>query len=218
MIVGTKKNVTILDYGLGNLLSVSRAIENCGAQPHITDKQDEIISSDYLILPGVGNFSIAAEELRKRGLEEMILKFLDKERPLLGICLGMQLLFDSSEEQGLHKGLGIISGSVKPIPNQNREGVSHKIPHIGWAPLTINRQESIHSNFLAGADLSEKYFYFIHSFQGHANNYAECLATTKYNEVEITAVAQKDYVIGAQFHPEKSGENGIRFLKTFLSQ
>ena len=218
MIVGTKKNVTILDYGIGNLLSVSRAIENCGAQPNITDKQDEIISSDYLILPGVGNFSIAVEELRERGLEEMILKYLEKERPLLGICLGMQLLFDSSREQGFHQGLGIISGSVKPIPNQNSEGVSHKIPHIGWASLKINRKVSMQSNFLAGADLSEKYFYFIHSFQGHPDNSEECVATTKYNEVDITAVVQKDYVIGSQFHPEKSGENGIKFLKTFLSQ
>ena len=98
MIVGTKKNVTIMDYGLGNLLSVSRAIENCGAKPKITDEKDEIISSDYLILPGVGNFSIAAKELRNRGLGEIVLEFLKKERPLLGICLGMQLLIDSSEE------------------------------------------------------------------------------------------------------------------------
>ncbi len=216
--MGTKKNVTILDYGIGNLLSVSRAIENCGAKPKITDEKDEIISSDYLILPGVGNFSIAAKELRNRGLGEIVLEFLKKERPLLGICLGMQLLFDSSEEQGLHEGLGIISGSVRPIPDQNSAGVSHKIPHIGWAPLSINRQVSMHSNFLTGASLSEKYFYFIHSFQGYPTNLEECVATTKYNEVEVTAVVQKDYVIGAQFHPEKSGENGIKFLKSFLSE
>jgi imidazole glycerol-phosphate synthase subunit HisH len=210
------KKVTIIDYGLGNLLSVSRAIEKCGAKPFITDNCKDVVQSDYLILPGVGNFSIAIEELRKRGLEDAILDYSLKERPLLGICLGMQMLLDTSEEQGFHSGLGIISGSVKAIPKNNEKGIRNKIPHIGWAPLSIDARTKIGDKLELEKNFSGKFFYFIHSFQGHTDNPEECIAITKYNNLNITAIIQKKYAIGCQFHPEKSGKNGIDFLKNFM--
>ncbi|MAJ29745.1 MAG: imidazole glycerol phosphate synthase subunit HisH [Gammaproteobacteria bacterium] len=212
-----KKDVTILDYGIGNLLSVSRAIHESGGIANITDDREKIATADYLILPGVGNFSLAIKELRDRGFEESILNHQSKERPLLGICLGMQLFFDSSEEEGLHKGLGIISGSVKSIPTKNQSGFSHKIPHIGWSPLELNLKEDNESKSILNDQHDGQFFYFIHSYQGHVDKAEECIAITKYNDLNITAVIQKNYAIGCQFHPEKSGENGIKFLKSFLS-
>lgn len=212
-----KKNVTILDYGIGNLLSVSRAIKEAGADTHVTDNRKEIAEADYLILPGVGNFSVAIEELRNRGLSDSILTHQSKERPLLGICLGMQLFFDTSEEEGLHQGLSIISGSVKAIPKKNNNGVKHKIPHIGWAPLSLSKiSDSAPNKPILNETYNGKYFYFIHSYQGHVNKPEECIAVTKYNGLGITAIIQKNLSIGCQFHPEKSGENGIKFLRNFL--
>ena len=211
------KNVTILDYGIGNLLSVSRAIQESGAKANISNDRRKIAESDYLVLPGVGNFSVAIEELRKSGFEESILNHNLRERPLLGICLGMQLLFDSSEEEGFHEGLGIISGSVKPIPTKNNNGASHKIPHIGWAPLSLSLTEGNTSKSILSDQHNGQFFYFIHSYQGHVKKAEECKAITKYNDLSITAVIQKKNAIGCQFHPEKSGENGIKFLKTFLN-
>ncbi len=211
------KNVTILDYGIGNLLSVSRAIQESGAKANISNDRRKIAEADYLVLPGVGNFSVAIEELRKSGFEESILNHNLKERPLLGICLGMQLFFDSSEEEGFHEGLGIISGAVKPIPTRNNNGASHKIPHIGWAPLSLSLKEGNTSKSILSDKHNGQFFYFIHSYQGHVKKAEECKAITKYNDLSITAVIQKKNAIGCQFHPEKSGENGIKFLKTFLN-
>ena len=215
--MGKKKEVTIMDYGIGNLLSVSRAIEECGAKAIITDSSQDISNADFLILPGVGNFSVAIKELRKNGFEEAILNYCLKERPLLGICLGMQMLFDSSEEQGFHKGLSIIAGSVKPIPNVNQKGLRNKIPHIGWAPIKVNFKSNFVNEQLLNKNQEGKFFYFIHSFQGYTDNPEECIATTNYNDIEITAVIRKGLIVGCQFHPEKSGINGIDFLNNFLN-
>jgi len=212
-----QKKVTVMDYGLGNLLSVSRAIEECGATASITDNRKDIANSNYLVLPGVGNFSVAVQELRNRGFEDAILEYCLKQRPLLGICLGMQLLFDTSEEQGLHNGLGIISGSVKAIPKINQKGLSNKIPHIGWAPLSVNLESKIIAKAFLDKNYNGNFFYFIHSFQGHTDKPEECIATTKYNDIDITAVIQKGNTVGSQFHPEKSGKHGIKFLKEFLN-
>tara|TARA_B100001250_G_scaffold300104_1_gene261806 strand:- start:44000 stop:44647 length:648 start_codon:yes stop_codon:yes gene_type:complete len=212
-----RKKVIILDYGLGNLLSVKRAIEMCDAEVSICNDANKIKNADHLVLPGVGNFSVAMIELKSRGFIDALLSYAKLERPLLGICLGMQILFDSSEEQGLHSGLGIIQGEVKQIPKQNQKSIDHKIPHIGWSPLTkITTEKNNNISLLENNDLG-KYYYFVHSYQGHTKNPSHTLASISYNELEITAAVQKGYIIGCQFHPEKSGTNGLELIKRFIS-
>ena len=211
-----RKKVIVLDYGLGNLLSVKRAIEMCDAEVSICSDVNEIKNADYLVLPGVGNFSVAMIELQSRGFLDELKQYAELDRPLLGICLGMQMLFDSSEEQGLHNGLGIIPGEVKAIPPQNEHLVSHKIPHIGWARIdNINFRDDTRA--ILSTDDFGRYYYFVHSFQGHPVNEDHLIASISYNQLTITAMVQKDYVIGCQFHPEKSGSNGIELIQRFIS-
>ena len=209
------KKVTILDYGLGNLMSVSRAIEKTGGKPIIIDDPNEIVKADYLVLPGVGNFSVAIQELVNRNFQEPLEAYSELNRPMLGICLGMQLLFDSSDEQGFHEGLGFISGSVKAIPTENSFGKKNKIPHIGWG--NINIEDKNENNNIFKKDDNGKYYYFVHSYQGIPENKSNLLATTRYNDIKITAAVKKDLIIGCQFHPEKSGQNGIELINKFLS-
>ena len=210
-----RKEVTILDYGLGNLLSVKRAFEESGAKAIISDDPLKIKKASYLILPGVGNFAVAVRELQKRNLFEPLSYFATLNRPLLGICLGMQLLFESSDEQGFHEGLGFIRGKVKAIPKKNSSGIANKIPHIGWAAIEINKNLNQSSLFSKKSD--GKFFYFVHSFQGLPSNNDNYLATTSYNDIPITAAVVKDSIIGCQFHPEKSGKNGLELIENFLN-
>ena len=213
--MSNNKKVTILDYGLGNLMSVSRAIKKVGALPKVSDKFEDIRRADYLVLPGVGNFSVAIKELENRGFIEEIKKYAELERPLMGICLGMQLLFESSEEQGYHEGLGLIEGKVEAIPKKNSSNIPNKIPHIGWARISILERDKFNEvNFFDKSD--NKFFYFVHSFQGIPKNDNNYLATTKYNDIQITAAVRNGYIVGCQFHPEKSGDNGIALIDDFL--
>ena len=208
-------NVTIVDYGVGNLFSVRKALEKCGANVVLSADPDVLLKSDRLVLPGVGAFGGAISELQRLGLAETIQKFAASGKPLLGICLGMQLLFDESEEFGLHAGLGLIPGRVVPIPSISSNGDKLKIPHIGW----ISLNPSIPKNSWEGTVLSnvkpDDYVYFVHSFMAEPENLSDQLANCLYGGHSITAVVAHRNIIGCQFHPEKSGKVGLSILQTF---
>ena len=194
----------IVDYGVGNLFSLKCSFNSVGEQAIISKNKDDILKADRIVLPGVGAFSDSAKKLKESGLIDAIFTAVKSGVPLLGICLGMQLLFEESYEYGIHKGLGLIKGKVTPIDDKNG---TLKIPHIGWNALSI--KESPIFKYIKNGD----YVYFVHSFAG-----TECedsvIATTEYGDT-ITASVQKDNVYGCQFHPEKSGEVGLNILRAF---
>ena len=201
--------ITIIDYGVGNIFSLYSSFKFIGADAVLTSDPEVIRSSDKIILPGVGAFADAAEKLRATGLDKIILEETAKGKPLLGICLGMQLLFEKSYEYGEHKGLGLIKGSIKPIAPEVPPTL--KIPHIGWNELHFpkNREKSPIFKYTD----ENSFVYFVHSYYG-----ADCdesvIATTEYS-AELTAAVQSGNVYGTQFHPEKSGNVGMGILKAF---
>ena len=195
--------VHIIDYGLGNLFSVENALKKIGADPIIVMTPAELMEADYIILPGVGSFQKGMEELQKRGFPEAIFNHVKKGKKLLGICLGMQMLLDDSEEEGFSKGLGLIPGTVKKIKSDSKE---IKVPHMGWSKLVQQNQ----------LDRDDNYMYFVHSYHCITDQ-EHSIATTTYYDCTINAVVKNRTVWGAQFHPEKSGEHGLVFLKKWLS-
>ena len=206
-------SVAVIDYGVGNLLSVRRALEACGADVQIVKSPEEILKADRVILPGVGAFGNCINELRQRNLEVPVLEFIKSGKPLLGICVGMQILQEIGEEFGNHKGLGIIPGKVVMIPSSDGHG-QRKVPFIGWAKLEKpeNSQEEIFSGIH-----QDFFFYFVHSFKVETKDSLHSIAHYEYNGATITALVKKDNVFGCQFHPEKSGKAGLRFLQNFLN-
>ena len=211
-----KLTVGVIDYGVGNLYSVCRALEHCGATAHLVADLSQLESCPRLVLPGVGAFANGMQELRKRGLVDTLLAYVQSGRPLLGICLGMQLLFEVSEEFGDHAGLGIIPGRVSPVPNTGSDGKLHKIPHVGWAQLFPPRGEW-DSPLFAGVG-SGQAAYFLHSYAVALDPGERCIgALTDYDGVPIVAAVQSNNVFGCQFHPEKSGKLGLQVLSNFLS-
>lgn len=207
--------VTIIDSGIGNLLSVCRAFEYVGASVQLTQDPNQVAKANRLVLPGVGAFQEGMDKLNQMGLVEAIKNHVSKERPLLGICLGMQFLLDSSEEFGATKGLGIISGKIKKIPNKNDAGELIKIPHIGWNSL-IKNQKDWKASLLEKTTPGDA-VYFVHSYQAVLENSAHCLAKTDYEGVEIPAVIKKNNSYGCQFHPEKSGPVGLKIIERFAN-
>lgn len=193
--------IAIIDYGMGNLRSVQKAFEFLGYGSLITDKADDLRSASHIVLPGVGAFADAARALANAGVQDTMLSEIKKGKPFLGICLGMQLLFDRSFENGEHKGLSLIPGEVTAF---SCEGL--KVPHMGWNSLIIRDN--------ALFDGAEKYVYFVHSY--HAANVPKeyVIAETDYGYRFVSAVA-KDNIFGVQFHPEKSSETGLEMLKRF---
>ena len=197
----------IIDYGVGNLFSLKSSFAFLGEPVRVSSDPDEIYKADRVILPGVGAFADAAARLRADGLDEAVKSVAKKGTPLLGICLGMQLLFDASEEYGYHAGLGLLPGCVRRIPVPDE---SYKIPQIGWNSLHIVREHPLFANTNEG-----DFVYFVHSF--HAEDCGEALlATTDYGTT-VTAAAARDNVCGTQFHPEKSGEVGLSILRAFCA-
>lgn len=211
-------SLIVIDYGLGNLRSVCRALENVGGAPKLSSDPDEIKSADKIILPGVGAFADGMKGLIERNLVESITSYCLSDRPLLGICLGMQMLFEDAEEFGNHKGLGIIPGVVKKIPEVSASGTPHKVPHIGWSPLIY--PEGRNSYQWKDEILSElqenSSVYFVHSYAGVPTDQSHRLADTLYNGQRILAAVKKGSIFGCQFHPEKSGPNGLSILRRFL--
>jgi imidazole glycerol-phosphate synthase subunit HisH len=197
--------IGIVDYGMGNLFSVSKALERLGADYFISANKKELLQADGLILPGVGSFRDAMERLPVETIKE----FVATGKPLLGICLGMQLLFEQSEENGLTKGLGLLPGSVRRFPGRTSEGATYKVPHMGW-----NRLEFVNNSPLL-KNVEEDYVYFVHSYYVDANNSDVLLAKADYHE-QVSAVVGRDNVMGMQFHPEKSSKLGMALLDNFL--
>ncbi|WP_175990310.1 imidazole glycerol phosphate synthase subunit HisH [Bacillus sp. Marseille-Q1617] len=203
--------IGIADYGMGNLFSVSKALERLNVPYFISDDRDKLLEADGLILPGVGAFKDAMNLLESTHLKETILTFAGSGKPLLGICLGMQLLFEKSEENGRTPGLGLLPGEVIHIPKRDHEGNDYKVPHMGWNHLSFQKE----SHLLDG--LEEGYVYFVHSY--YVQGSEEVLtATADYAGVEIPAVVSKDNIYGMQFHPEKSGRLGMQLLENFTKR
>lgn len=203
---GDRYVIGIVDYGMGNLFSVSKALERLGADYKISAVQDELLQANALIIPGVGSFRDAMEQLPSATIKE----FAASGKPLLGICLGMQLLFEESEENGPTKGLGLLPGQVRRFPGRTQNGELYKVPHMGWNKL----------EFAAGdspllQNLSEDYVYFVHSYFVDAENSDVLLAKAHYHE-QVSAVVGRDNIFGMQFHPEKSGRLGMALLDNFL--
>lgn len=199
--------IAIIDYGAGNIQSVYKALKFIGADCKVTSDKDEILNADGAILPGVGSFGDAMDTMTKRGIKDTIIEYTKSGKPFLGICLGLQLLFPESEETPGVKGLDIFKGTITKIPNQNR---TLKIPHMGWNNISIKQKNGIFKNIEG-----EPYVYFVHSFYLKAQDKDIVAATTHYG-VEIDAAVQKGNIIATQFHPEKSGEVGLKMLKNFV--
>ena len=199
--------IAIIDYGVGNLFSLKSSLREIGAEAVVTSDEKVIAEADRIILPGVGAFEDAARKLRESGMAEVVKREAAAGKPMMGICLGMQLMFDVGYEYGVHEGLGLIKGSVRPIADVIPEG--YKIPHIGWNLLKF-KQESPLFKYIKEDD----YVYFVHSYYA-----AECdesvIAVTEYG-AELTAAVANGNVYGGQFHPEKSGEVGMKILKAFM--
>ena len=198
--------IRIIDYGVGNLFSLKSSLRAIGIDADYTGNPAEIRKADKLILPGVGAFRDAREALRSTGLDRVVREEAGKGKPLMGICLGMQMLFDRSYEYGEYEGLGLIPGEI--VPMDGRIPKDLPIPHIGWNELMLKQPSPLMKNTANG-----DYVYFVHSY--YAESPAEyVIATTDYG-VEMTAAVQKDNVYGCQFHPEKSSEVGLSILKAF---
>lgn len=198
--------IAIVDYGVGNLFSLKSSFAVIGADVKVMSDKTEIEKADKIILPGVGAFEDAAAKLRNSGLDKVIIEQSAKGKPLMGICLGMQLLFEKSYEYGEHDGLGLIKGVVRPISDVIPK--DYKVPHIGWNELKIKKKSPIFK-YVSDGD----FVYFVHSFYG-AQCESSTIATAEYGAELTAAVADKN-VFGCQFHPEKSGNVGLNILKAF---
>ena len=203
-----KNKVAIIDYGLCNLFSVVHACKYVGLEPIVTSDREEILNADAVILPGVGAFGEAISQIREKELDVVIKKYVSTGKPFLGVCLGLHLLFDESEEFGVHKGLGIIPGKVKKIPVE-----CGKVPQIGWNTISANKENK--NNFLASEINEDEFMYFIHSFYVEPENEADILTYTTYGDMKYCSSVSKDNVMACQFHPEKSGEAGIQIYRNF---
>ena len=198
--------IAIIDYGVGNLFSLKSSLDMIGAESVITNDKETIKKADKIILPGVGAFRDARKKLSEDGLDKLVIEEVKNGKPIMGICLGMQMLFEKSYEYGEYEGLGLLKGSIKPIADVIGDGLS--IPHIGWNPLIIRKESPILKYVKEGECV-----YFVHSYYA-----ADCdeavIATTEYG-IDLTAAVARGNILGCQFHPEKSGEVGLQILKAF---
>jgi len=201
------KTVAIVDYGLGNIFSVSKACHRVGLDPLTTEDPSALLNSDAAILPGVGAFGDASARLRTRGLDTALCEFAKSGRPLLGICLGMQLLFSHSEEFGLHPGLGLLEGSVLRFPSGVKE---EKVPQIQWNTLRFPQP----SKLFQGLN-DPVYMYFLHSYYVLPDDPRLTVATTQYAGTDYASAVELNNVMAVQFHPERSGDQGLELLKNF---
>lgn len=198
--------IAIVDYDAGNIKSVEKALQFLGQEPVVTRDKETLLQAEKVIVPGVGAFGDAMGKMHQYGLVEVLREIAAKGTPLLGICLGLQLFFESSEETPGVEGLGLLPGKIVRIPD--KEGF--KIPHMGWNSIQINPASRLLKDIEEGA-----YVYFVHSYYLQAENEADVAATTDY-VVNIHAAAEHENIFATQFHPEKSGEIGLQILKNFI--
>lgn len=196
--------IIIVDYGAGNIRNVMKAIEYTGLNVKVSQDPAEIAAADGLVVPGVGAFASAMDKLRERNLVEPIKQFSNSGKPLLGVCLGMQLLFDSSTEFGETTGLGLIPGQVVELPKQE----NYKVPQMGWNQNKVSQINQITRT------MNDKYTYFVHSYYAVTDS-KYIAATVNYGKVDVPSVVVNKNVIGAQFHPEKSGQDGLEIWQNF---
>ena len=207
------KKIAIIDYGCGNILNLARAVKFLGYDVEITRDNKKIINSSHIILPGVGAFGNAIKHLEKYNLHKTILEYAKLDKPLLGICVGMQILFTVSYELGVHKGLGLLEGEVIKISNKKNKEI--KIPHMGWNELYPSNDKKEWKNKILKNSLIGKNFYFVHSFVCLTKRSEATIAFCNYSGISIPAVVSVNNVFGCQFHPEKSSDNGLTVLKNF---
>jgi glutamine amidotransferase len=203
--------VIIADYGMGNLFNIQRVFSYLGVTTTITTDADEIKSADRLIIPGVGAFEEAMKNLRSKNMVEPLKEFAASGKPVLGICLGMQLLFSESTEFGLHTGLDLIKGSVLKFDYPDNEAI--KIPQIGWNSITKNKDSKL--DILDGIQ-DGTYYYFIHSYYCKPNSDTNIVASTIYGETPFCSVTNEQNIWGCQFHPERSADAGVKIFENFL--
>lgn len=203
------KKIAIVNYRCGNIKSVVNALNILGAECVVIDKPAALESADKIILPGVGAFSVAMKYLEKSGFREVLeQQVLGNGTPILGICLGMQLMCNSSDEHGLHQGLGWIDADVRLLQTQNNHTL--KVPHMGWNALTIHRQHALTSGLADQADV-----YFVHSHAVHCHHEEDVVCYSQYGQQFVSMFA-RDNIFGMQFHPEKSHKVGLKILKDFV--
>ncbi len=203
-----KPQLCILDYGMGNVKSIAGALRAQGAEVRLSAQRDAVLAAQGLVLPGVGAFGSAMQRIREQGLDGLIHEYIASDRPLLGICLGMQLLFEHSSEFGEHAGLGVISGAVSRL---GAGDASIKLPHVGWSPLNIRRQDPLLKGVGEGDDL-----YFVHSYAVAPADQSTIITTTGYNGVEFVSTVRQGRVYGCQYHPEKSARSGLVIIENFV--
>lgn len=204
--------IAVIDYGVGNLFSLTASLKFLGADTIVTNKREDIIAADRIILPGVGAFEDAIAKLKATGLVDTIIEETKKGKPLLGICLGMQLLFEKSYEYGEHEGLGLIKGEIASIEAdlpERTSGEKLKVPHIGWNSLDLKGNDPLFKYIKEG-----DYVYYVHSFYGK-NCLENTIASSNY-DIEVTGAVRSGNVYGTQFHPEKSGNVGLNILRAFM--
>ena len=199
------RTVTIVDYGAGNLRSVARAVAHAGYEPLVTSQAQAIEDAWALIVPGVGAAADTMKNLKASSLDVPIEEYIDSGRPFLGVCMGMQALFDFSEEGGRHECLGILPGRIVRFPH------GQTVPHMGWNTVHIEDPHPVFDGILQDA-----YFYFVHSYHVEPNEPTIVIGTTEYEHQVFPAVVGRDNLIATQFHPEKSGENGLKFYANFI--
>jgi glutamine amidotransferase len=203
----------VIDYGIGNVFSVCNALRAAGVDAQLTGSHPAIREAERLILPGVGAFARAMDALNKSGLSDTLRRYVDSGRPFLGICIGMQVLMDRSEEFGEHEGLGFVPGNVVRIPDTSADGERLRVPHIGWAPLQGSRDWATTPLATVGSDS----VYFVHSFHCVPADPTHRIAYADYGGRNITAAIRHENIVGVQFHPERSAAAGQKVLRAFMA-
>ena len=210
--------VTVIDYGIVNLKNIIRAVEHVGGDVDVCSDPEQLVKADRVIFPGVGAFESGVKEMRTRGLDDAMRLFASSGKPILGICLGMQMLLESSNEYGEHKGLGLFPGQVRLIPTDDEIGRTRKIPHIGWNAVNKPFPDTSWVGTCLQSTREGTFFYFVHSYSALPDTASHILAQCVYQGVTLIAAIRKDNITGLQFHPERSGPSGLLVLKQFLAQ
>ena len=205
--------IAIIDYDMGNLFSVKNAFESMGVEVEITRNSECIMNADALVLPGVGAFGSAMDNLKKYGLVDIINKYIESGKPFMGICLGFQLLFEESYEFGISEGLGLVKGKVVRFPNEHKS-MSIKVPQIAWNQIYESNIKWVGTEYDGIHD--GEFMYFVHSYYVIPTDNDIVFSTTKYEDIEYCSAIKKDNIFAVQFHPEKSGEFGLKIYENFI--